>query len=733
MPENSENPDWELQVDGPPPSLEEFVKVDAESAFLVLPKHSTSFSAAAQAILEELRIRQRRYEMHGSSEITPSLFLTLDQVPGVLHKEVHLPETHKTEKSISEAISELSNKKEGFKNRYVYLYPFFLQLENRISVRIAIIAPQNQEKTDIVPYRRSCFRYSTDLLNILLKNRATKAPLLEELHPGRFLISEVVKGNVTYSPLKFSYEFEIDSIIKKGFEPYDPVPVPDFIQDAVSYGKDTGKLWQVTNDYHIIVPGASFVSELERHIAVQLDAICIFAFQFLKQIAKENNFHLFLDQAETLESKVPQKLSALLSEGWKFTDSVSAMIGHFPFDRLNLPEAKVWAESSLKGIEILAKLSAALKKNGKNELDAVVVDYLSSVEIRIRENTSKTLTMTEINLDTEVAAFTKLSVDEKKEAKERIRSALIARFGVFEEIRDANQKILFVLDQRYFSEVFNHLQDLQKADSSLSKDIYRLEEMKKSLLERKDDQLDLLSSKKEAKQNETAPSDAKQTAKLDLDAIHSRFNIPAGAIGFLSGSVLSFVLAISLNQIQLLLIGFVLSLGVGAALAYFLRKDAFSKSEKAGGKRKNAEREESFLSFIKASENLIYPKKFNDILEKVYDSKRLRYKIEEELENIKSLLPLKDRKKEDEKMISEVEYALLQISVVIRVPNSIQVRNRPKELIVSKADFKTPLCREKLAENYRKEANLYKSDREVMEYINYMIKEIEFGYSKYLK
>lgn len=69
----------------------------------------------------------------------------------------------------------------------------------------------------------------------------------------------------------------------------------------------------------------------------------------------------------------------------------------------------------------------------------------------------------------------------------------------------------------------------------------------------------------------------------------------------------------------------------------------------------------------------------------------------------------------------------------MKIPEAIQLKNRPKELILSKADFRTILFRTQLAEYYRKEASIYKSDRDQMDYIQFIIRELEFGYNKYLK
>ena len=130
MPDSAEQYDDLFSVEDTNPFPKEEVKSKNIPPILELPKNKGRFSPTAQAILEELRVRHRRLEMHGSSEISPSLLPTVDQIPEILQKEVQLPDTHKTQIAISEALLELSDAKNGFVGRAVYFYTFILRSEN---------------------------------------------------------------------------------------------------------------------------------------------------------------------------------------------------------------------------------------------------------------------------------------------------------------------------------------------------------------------------------------------------------------------------------------------------------------------------------------------------------------------------------------------------------------------------------------------------------------------------
>ncbi|TGN09392.1 hypothetical protein [Leptospira ilyithenensis] len=735
MPDSSENPLENFSLEDSTISQKE--EWNSGAAILGLPKNQGRFSLTAQLILEELRVRHQRLAMHGSSEIAPSLLLTLDSISELLLKAVQLTENHKTPEAISEALKELSDFGNGFKDRSVYFYPYFLKTDTGLVVRVALVAPQNKEKTDIIPYRRACFKYSQDIIAILMKNFASRETVIDEEKPGARLLYRDGKGILFLNPNGFSFESDAEFILKKGFEPYFYIPLPDFIVDLVSYASASSKLYEINKNYHIVLSQNSFLDTLFKHIAVQLDALSGFSFHYLKKFAKENKILKALDQIEDLETKIPSSGKRLVEGGWKFAYELIFLIKGFPFDQIKSDELQRVKDSCFASIAILEKLLNEIQSKGKDILETKIAEIIIKIKNRVMDHTEKTLSLSLINLEQEIQFLRSLPKFEEKSAIEQLQAGLSKSLGVTTAGVELDKGTLVAVDQKYFSDVVMNTKDLALKDPVYKEHLVFLEEIKRILKERKDENFDTLSENKEP--NDSSPKkeiekEETKTSAFNLAEIQKNFNLPVGIITALSGSVLSMIIAIALNRLNSLLTGLFASIMLGVILAYVLRKDDSKKTNKDKSSAKNhSAQEERFLSLIKASESFIYPKKYNHLLDKVYDPKKLRNRIEENLSEIKNLLSAQERKKDDQKIISEVEHAILQISAVVRIPEALQIKGRTKEIIVGKADLKTTLFRDNLAEYYRKEASAYHSDKDMVNYFNFVIREIELGYSKYIK
>jgi len=734
MPESSENPLESFSFEDS--TISKDVWIDSGGAILGLPKNQARFSLTAQLILEELRVRHQRLAMHGSSEIAPSLLLTLDSISELLLKAVQLTENHKTPEAITEALNELSDLGNGFRDRSIYLYPYFLKTDTGLVVRIALIAPQNKEKTDIIPYRRACFKYSQDIVAILIKNFASRETPIEEERPGARLLYRDSKGVLFLNPNGFSFETDIEFILKKGFEPYSYIPLTDFIVDLVSYASAASKLYEINKDYHIVLSQNSFLDTLFKHIAVQLDALSGFSFHYLKKFAKENKILKILDQIEDLETKIPSSGKRLVEGGWKFAYELIFLVKAFPFDQIKSDDLSRVQNSCLVSIAILEKLLNEIQSKGKDILETKISEIIVKIKNRVMDHTERTLSLSLINLEQEIQFLRSLPKFDEKSVMEQLQAGLSKSLGVTVASTDSVGTLVAV-DQKYFSDVVLNTKELSVKDPVYKEHLVFLDEIKKILIERKDENYDTLSQNKELNEPVSKKEIEKEEPKpspFDFNEIQKNFNLPVGIITALSGSVLSTIASIALNRLNSLLTGLFASILLGVALAYILRKDDSKKTGKDKGSGKiHSGQEERFLSLIKASEAFIYPKKYNHLLDKVYDPKKLRNQIEENLNEIRNLLSVQERKKDDQKIISEVEHAILQISAVIRIPEALQVKGRNKEIIMSKADLKTTLFRDNLAEYYRKEAGVYQSDKDMLNYYNFVIREIEFGYSRYMK
>lgn len=702
------------------------------SFFIQLPKNIASYSMTSQAILEELRVRHRRLEMHGSAEITPSLLLTVDSIPELLSKQVQLTEMHKSQAAITEAFKELAGLTEHNREPVVYFYPFLLQVDNKLTMRISMIAPQNRDKTDIVPYRRACFKYSVDLIDLLLKNRASREFVLEEENPGSTLVRTDQKGNTYLFPTKLSYETELELMIRKTMEYFGYIPMKDFIQDVISRGKETAKLVEIIPGYHLILPNGSHNPEYARHFTVQLDALKVFSFPYLKRFANENKYVGFLEKLSELEISFPTQTEKLLKLGNSLHPKLTSLLEEFPFDKITTEEGKRVGSSIRESLFILDKLSKRLKEQKKEDSEEAVTTLIKLLGTRIEDNTTNTLTLTKIDLKSEVKFLGLKSDKEITDVISKIVTSLSETYGCL-EMKEDTFHILFALDQKKLSKVEANTLTLAKTDSNYRNELPILDQIRAILKNRSDENIDKEEiPEKELEEDNNSNQTNSSDPRISFSALQEKFHVPIGVFSFLALASLTTVISLFLGSLEYIVSGFMFSFLVGLFLGYLYRNDG-KKIQIPEKQTSISPKENRSLGIAKVAEGFIYPKKFNSIAEKVFDFKRLRNHIEDCVEDIKIQLPANDQKKDTNKIVAEIEHAILQISVVMKIPEAIQLKNRPKELILSKADFRTILFRTQLAEYYRKEASIYKSDRDQMDYIQFIIRELEFGYNKYLK
>lgn len=702
------------------------------SYFIPLPKNIASYSMTSQAILEELRVRHRRLEMHGSAEITPSLLLTVDSIPELLSKQVQLTEVHKSGAALVEAFKELAGLTEHNREAVVYFYPFLLLVDQKLTMRVSMIAPQNKEKTDIVPFRRACFKYSVDLIDQLLKNRASRELLLEEENPGAGLVRSDQKGNTYFFPTKLSYESELESMIRKTMESFGYIPMKDFVLDVITRGKETAKLVEIIPGYHLILPNGSHHPEYARHLAVQLDGLRTFAFPYLKRYASENKYTGFLEKLNELETALPRGTEDLLKAGVSFIPNLTTLLQEFPYDKITSEEGKRVGNSVRESLLILDKLSKRLKEQKKEDAEEAVTSLIKLLGTKIENNTANTLTLTKLNLNAEIKSLGLKSESEYAKAITQIVSSLSEIYGCL-EMKEDNFHILFALDQKKLSKVEANTFTLAKTDSNYRNELPILDQIRVILKNRSDQNIDKEEIlEKELEEETISNQNLPHESRISFSALQEKFHVPVGVFTFLTLASVTTVVSLLLGSLEYIASGFFFSFLVGLTLGYLYRSDGKQKPT-VEKQTLSTPKENRSLGIAKVAEGFIYPKKFNSIAEKVYDFKRLRNHIEDCVEEIKMQLPAIDQKKDSNKIVAEIEHAILQISVVMKIPEAIQLKNRPRELILSKSDFRTILFRTQLAEYYRKEASIYKSDRDQMDYIQFIIRELEFGYNKYLK
>ncbi|MGQ2869515.1 hypothetical protein ACT533_02670, partial [Leptospira santarosai] len=143
-------------------------------------------------------------------------------------------------------------------------------------------------------------------------------------------------------------------------------------------------------------------------------------------------------------------------------------------------------------------------------------------------------------------------------------------------------------------------------------------------------------------------------------------------------------------------------------------------------------KEKKVSLIAKGAERFVFPSRFTKITDKIHDSRSLRKKIFENLDNIRNNVAHLKTEKDDDKVASTVEYALLQNSATILIPDDIVPQGMPGSIILSHNDLKAPLIRDQIAEFLRNEAQKKQYDKKLVKYYTFLINTIEVEYYKYL-
>ncbi|HMZ59391.1 MAG TPA: hypothetical protein PL048_11485, partial [Leptospiraceae bacterium] len=193
------------------------------------------------------------------------------------------------------------------------------------------------------------------------------------------------------------------------------------------------------------------------------------------------------------------------------------------------------------------------------------------------------------------------------------------------------------------------------------------------------------------------------------------------------------------SDIVYMLFGVPISLLFGYLAAVMIKKRPMSgtvtnrdKSFKSVIAESEETNDEKTSQIAKAAAKHIYPSTYNKISDKIYNSESLKEKISETFADIKASVPILAKEQDISKVASSIEHAVLNSSIIIAIPPEIVPLGMPAQVIVSKADFKSPLLRSQLSEHYRAEAEKVKLDKALLKYYTFLINTVELEYYKFL-
>ncbi|MCE9501061.1 MAG: hypothetical protein K8R21_11285, partial [Leptospira sp.] len=713
--------------------------------------------ATAKSIMDELKDRHRKIDKQGSKDIHPSFLLTLDKLAESLHKYTSLGVQAKSDQAIDLAIRQITDIENRGTNRIAYLYPFLIRDNNKIIAKIALIAPQTGEKVDVSAYRNACLRASEEFITLILSNRAKKPRTIDEDNPGQFLMQTNKAGNVWLQPKLGSLEAEVNSLVRKGFQPYNPLPVNDFVEDFINYGHSINSLIRVLPDYHLIVDELDLAEdgsykkhpELINNYRAQADGLEKFAMIYLRKLAGEGGYELFLNKLNDYEINHIQGAPPGRKQGSDKVRALIDLIQEFPFTAINSDLCKKVNETCQVSIKILEKLIEEKDSLLQRKDDSSYKKLEDYVLRKIPEFTKSESKLMQIDIAAEFARAGFKDEEKIQDLKSQLKQAISAKFGTHEKESADGKEIFYAVDQSYMANVMNNLTALSLKDKRFRT---QMEIAKKINAE--------MSNPKNPTYNANIKPDAllrllddtrrmekAEEKKIRSDEFNKKFNLVAGLFAFLASIIFFATMSVTFNNISTLLLGFPVSAVAGLIASLVFKKkgqgsDSASDdhdSEITSGKSGNSpasdgllKKEDKLNAIAKVAEKYIFGGNFNKIQDKIFDSKAIKQKVDHYLTDIKGSVPLLAKETDNNKVASSIEYAIMQTSVIIAVPDDLVPKNKPNSIIISRNDFKAPLIREQLAEFYRSEAEKNKHDKPLVKYYSFLINTLEVDYYKFL-
>jgi hypothetical protein len=732
-----------------------------------------SLSQTARAIMDELKDWHKRVEKHGSKEVHPSYLLTLDKIPETLNKFNTLSAQAKSEQAVHLAIRQITDHDHRGQHRVAYIYPFLVRSGNKIQSKICIFAPQKESKTDAVPFRTSCFKASQELMDMILSHRAKKIRVVDEDNPGAFLFAKTKNEETWLYPKFGAFEAEINHIVRKGFHPIPPIPIPEFLQDFIFYAKSHQAVIPILNDYHVIVDELNLNEdgtfqtqpEIINQYRAQVDGLEKFAMNQLRKLAAEMKYENFVHELDDFHSNFISTAQPGRKQSSDKANALIKLVESFPLDQATSNFGKRVRETIHLSLKILKKLIQEKDMILERKDESLYVKIRKEVLDRIPEFTKNNSTLMKMNFREEIE---KMGVKEEsriEDLSERLKEDVLAKYSYHELKKDNGDSLFFIVDHGYMAAVMHKLASEADKNPEYKRQLDIARSINDKLSNPKHPELN---SKLKPEDIVKLSSHVREIERLNQEKLRNqefqkKVNLPAGLLAFVASTLIFVTGSYYLQSLIPIVFGVPFSSIVGVFAAYFfreksreeLRKEVMESgkisaaglngdfnsgsasfgdntSSRSGGDDSDPKKEAKVVDIYKAADGHIFPQKFNKITDKVLELKTIQKRIYASLKDIRRKNLNLAKEKDDDKVASTVEYAIVQSCSIINVPNDVALRTMPNTLYILKNDLKSPLFREQLADQYREEMNKKKFDKKLVKYYTFLINTVEMEYYKYL-
>lgn len=442
-----------------------------------------------------------------------------------------------------------------------------------------------------------------------------------------------------------------------------------------------------------------------------------------------------------------------------------SLINDYPFDRETDELGKKVSETCRLSVQIISKLMEEKEKLAQRKEESVFKSLKSKILHKIGEHTFQEQTLYRFSPEQKLKSSGLSDTMRYPALIDELKKEISNQYGMKVIEKPDQTSEIYAVDPGYMAAVLHKLSGMATKNTAYQKELEIAKEIGASLNNPKHPGLN---AKLKAESIVKLQQGIQAMEQLEVERQRSqefakKFNLPMGMLGFVASMILFLIASVHFRTTGILFVGIPVSLFLGLMLAFHFRNkeksdilsnenssasgfkgeygamsssDDYTSEEDSEDERLQSKGEtpkEKKVSLIaKGAERFVFPSRFTKITDKIHDSRSLRKKIFENLDNIRNNVAHLKAEKDDDKVASTVEYALLQNSATILIPDDIVPQGMPGSIILSHNDLKAPLIRDQIAEFLRNEAQKKQYDKKLVKYYTFLINTIEVEYYKYL-
>ncbi len=666
-------------------------------------------------------------------------FYTLQEMADVLKYDIELSGKNKTTEALNDAYVEMLDiRKNGIKKKG-YLYPIFLEKGGRLKAKIIIAVALDNKPTPISKFRPFFFKFNRYSIEPFIKNFDDSRTNKYYTDPEISLIQKRDNG-VEFNPYGLSLLEDLRGEIKQAFPPFAQLEIPDFHQDIYNYIRSENLLKIINERYYIFkrpialnpLGEPKVEPELHFHYLSLISIMEELASSNLLSIATQYGLDVSKSQIKDYIKKYPKITSRNIKDYQERSKVLSEIVNKFnTTPKMNKIHSGL--VSSLKiGFDILNDLNKNMKEveaeislqKNKQAIDTVI----DSIETHL--NNTKTLFVFNPK-----SPFPE-SYESKKVPQEvikQIQDLVLEKYHFFESQDDSGDKIYYLLSPKHCLKVVVNLATLFQKEEKYKFQYKIAKLLREKMIHEGAPHLDssLDPSQKKKLEESLVGLNRTYVESEEKEEIKKNFN---NVFAYAGGSIYLIVLLymyIFNNSTTLLLFSpFALFIGYMAGRIFKRKKNQILYNNPHVDLNTGVTILPELKPIIPILTETIFSSKIKAD-EIVMDIKDLQYYFSSNLSQLMAKNLSMFQNVPEEKSIEFFNDVARSISVVIRIPKSIQIKTLPDEYFIYKDFLRDSFRKAQVMEIYKNKLKQAKDNKNTEEtrYYKYLLEILECDFS----